>query len=68
MEQVETAMAKAGEIPRRAGKITYLERALILCLEGKRTTRDEDLAQVFDEKAAQIQRTIAGVMAPPPAP
>jgi hypothetical protein len=66
MEQVETAMAKAGEIPRRAGKITYLERALILCLEGKRTTGDEDLARVFDEKAAQIQQAIAGVIAPPP--
>ncbi len=44
MEQVDAALAKVDEIPKRAGKITYLERALILCLEGRRTTRDEALA------------------------
>jgi hypothetical protein len=38
MEQVMAALAKAAEIPKGRGKITYLERGLILCLEGKRTT------------------------------
>jgi hypothetical protein len=65
LEQVETALVKAAEIPKRAGKITYLERALILCLEGKRTTRDEALAGEFEAQAKRIQRMIGDLIAKP---
>jgi hypothetical protein len=65
MEQVETALAKTDEIPKLAGKITYLERALILCLEGKRTTRDEALAREFEAQAKRIQVMIGDLMAKP---
>jgi hypothetical protein len=67
MDQVETALTKAAEIPKRPGKITFLERALILCLEGKRTTRDEGLAREFEAKAGEIQGLIAALMSPPKA-
>lgn len=67
MEQVAEAMAKAAEIPKRPGKITFLERGLILCLEGKRTTRDENLAREFEAKGAEIQAMIAALMAAPKA-
>jgi hypothetical protein len=62
MEQVAEALAKAAEIPKRPGKITYLERGLILCLEGKRTTRDERVAREFEAKGAEIQGMIATLM------
>jgi len=62
MEQVDAALARADEIPRRPGKITFMERALILCLEGKRTTRDEALVRAFDDRAVQIQQAISDVL------
>jgi hypothetical protein len=65
MEQVDAALTKADEIPRRNGKITYLERALILCLEGKRTTRDQALSQAFDERASRVQEAIAAAISAP---
>lgn len=65
MEQVDAALARAEGIPRRSGKITFMERALILCMEGKRTTRDEALARAFDDRAARIQQAIGEVMAAP---
>ncbi|MDD8026522.1 MAG: hypothetical protein PHI34_08400 [Acidobacteriota bacterium] len=65
MEQVDEAMSRADGIPRRPGKITFMERALILCLEGKRTAKDEALVKAFDTKTAEIQQKIAAVMTEP---
>jgi len=62
LEQVDAALARMDEIPRRPGKITFMERALILCLEGKRTTRDEALVRAFDDRAVQIQQAISDVL------
>jgi hypothetical protein len=67
MEQVEAALAKVDEIPKRAGKITYLERAFLLCLEGRRTTKDEALSREFEDQAKRIQGMIGDLMNPPPA-
>jgi hypothetical protein len=66
MEQVEAALAKVDEIPKRAGKITYLERAFLLCLEGGRTTKDEALSREFEAQAKRIQGMIGDLMAAPP--
>lgn len=65
MEQVEEALAKAVEAPKRPAKVTYLERALILCLEGKRVTGDEELAQEFGAQAERIKELIGKLLSEP---
>ena len=63
--EIEAAVAKAGTIPKRAGKITYLEKALILAMDGKNSVRDAAAAREFEAKAGEIQAMIADLMKTP---
>ncbi len=63
--EIEAALNKAETIPKRAGKITFLEKALILALDGKASVRDAAIAREFEAKARQIQAMIADLMKAP---
>lgn len=65
IEQIDEALVKAAEIPKRSGKITYLEKALILALEGKRAVRDEAIVREFEARSQEIQGLISRLMEPP---
>ena len=62
IEQIDDAMAKAGAIPKRTGKITYLEKALLLVMEGQRTMRDEALLKELEARGRDIQEAIGQAM------
>jgi hypothetical protein len=62
ISQIDDAVAKAAAIPKRTGKITYLEKALLLVLEGRRTMRDEDLLQELESRGRDIQEAIGKTM------
>jgi hypothetical protein len=62
IEQIDEAMDKAASIPKRTGKITYLEKALLLVMEGKRTMRDEGLLKELEIRGGGIQAAIVEAM------
>jgi regulator of extracellular matrix RemA (YlzA/DUF370 family) len=62
IEQIDDAMAKAGAIPKRTGKITHLEKALLLVMEGQRTMRDEALLKELEARGRDIQDAISRAM------
>ncbi len=62
IEQVDEAVAKAGTIPKRTGRITYLEKALLLVMEGRRTMRDEALLKELEVRGRDIQEAIGRAM------
>jgi regulator of extracellular matrix RemA (YlzA/DUF370 family) len=62
IEQIDEAVAKARTIPKRTGKITYLEKALLLVMEGQRTMRDESLLKELEILGRDIQEAIGLTM------
>ena len=58
IEQIDEAMAKAETIVKRTGKINYLEKALLLVLEGRRTMRDEALLKELEARDREIEEAI----------
>jgi regulator of extracellular matrix RemA (YlzA/DUF370 family) len=58
IEQIDEAVAKADTIPKWTGKITYLEKALLLVLEGQRTMRDAALLKELEARGSDIQAAI----------
>jgi regulator of extracellular matrix RemA (YlzA/DUF370 family) len=62
ISQIEDAMAKAEATPKWTGKITCLEKALLLVLEGRRTMRDEDLLRELEIRNRDIQGAIGRII------
>lgn len=62
IEQIDDALAKAGAAPKRTAKITCLEKALLLVMEGKRTMRDEALLKELEARGRNIQEAIGLAM------
>jgi regulator of extracellular matrix RemA (YlzA/DUF370 family) len=58
IEQIDEAMAEAETIPKRTSRITCLEKALLLALEGRRTIRDEALLKELEIRDQDIQEAI----------
>jgi regulator of extracellular matrix RemA (YlzA/DUF370 family) len=58
IEQIDEALAAADTIPRRTGKITALEKGLILVLEGRQTMRDEALLKELEARDREIEDAI----------
>jgi hypothetical protein len=62
ISQIDEAMVKAEATPKWTGKITCLEKALLLVLEGRRTMRDEDLLQELEIRNRDIQGAIGQII------
>jgi regulator of extracellular matrix RemA (YlzA/DUF370 family) len=58
IEEIDEALAAAVAIPKRTGKITALEKGLILVLEGRQTMRDEALLNELEARDREIEDAI----------
>ena len=58
-EQIDRAMAKAETVSKATAKITCLEKALILVLDGQRTVLDEAVRKELDARGRDIHAAIA---------
>jgi len=58
LEQIDVEIEKAQTITRKASKITLLDNALLLIVDGKRKLREEDKVKELEIKEKEIKTLI----------
>jgi hypothetical protein len=61
LDQVDFEIEKAKAITKKSSKISILDKAIVMILEGKRLINDEETEKILDNKEAEIRQLIEAI-------
>lgn len=61
LNQVEFEIDKAKAVTKKSSKISILDKAIVMLLEGKRLIEDTEIRNIFDDKEIEIRQLIENI-------